>query len=293
MGQPATGGIAAGLYARIRDNRRQTKNFHEKLLLPRSAQKCAKQAPSPTISTHFHLVCRTRVISLRGSRRFFEVFRKERSFAADVIYLNKAQPKIMAPVTFWKGYLKLSLVTCPVAMTPAVSESEKVRFHTLNKKTGHRVQSRYIDAQTHEPVERDNQIKGYEVGADDYVTLEDSDLEAVALESTNTIDLQSFVPKDSIDWIWYDRPHYLLPDDPVGEEAFSVIRDAMTSSGLVAISRLVLYRRERAVMLEPHDRGIVLWTLRLRRRGARSRRLFRRDQRRQARPQAFRVWSRH
>ncbi|MGA3303994.1 MAG: Ku protein [Methylovirgula sp.] len=168
----------------------------------------------------------------------------------------------MAPVTFWKGYLKLSLVTCPVAMASAVSESEKVRFHTLNKKTGHRVQSRYIDSQTHEPVERDDQIKGYAVGADDYVTLEDSDLEAVALESTNTIDLQTFVPKDSIDWIWYDRPHYLLPDDPVGEEAFSVIRDAMVETGLVAISRLVLYRRERAVMLEPRDRGLVLWTLR-------------------------------
>ncbi|HEY1736989.1 MAG TPA: Ku protein [Methylovirgula sp.] len=168
----------------------------------------------------------------------------------------------MAPVTFWKGYLKLSLVTCPVAMTPAVSDKEKVRFHTLNKKTGNRVQSRYIDPQTHKAVERDDQIKGYEIGADEYVTLEDSDLEAVALESTSTIDLQTFVPKDSIDWIWYDTPHYLRPDDPVGEEAFSVIRDAMAETGLVAISRLVLYRRERAVLLEPRDRGLVLWTLR-------------------------------
>lgn len=168
----------------------------------------------------------------------------------------------MAPAAFWKGYLKLSLVTCPVAMTPAVSEREKVRFHTLNSKTGNRVQSQYIDSETQEAVDRDDQIKGYEVGADDYVTLEDSDLEAVALESTRTIDLESFVPKESIEWIWYDRPHYLVPDDPVGEEAFCVIRDAMEQTSMVAISRLVLYRRERAVMLEPRDRGIVLWTLR-------------------------------
>lgn len=168
----------------------------------------------------------------------------------------------MAAAAFWKGYLKLSLVTCPVAMTPAVSESEKVRFHTLNKATGHRIQSRYVDAETQEVVDRDDQVKGYEVGADEYVTLEDSELASVALESTRTIDLETFVPKDSIDWIWYDRPHYLIPDEPVGEEAFSVIREAMASSAMVAISRLVLYRRERAVLLEPRDRGLVLWTLR-------------------------------
>jgi DNA end-binding protein Ku len=168
----------------------------------------------------------------------------------------------MAPAAFWKGYLKLSLVTCPVAMTPAVSEREKVRFHTLNKATGNRIQSRYIDAETNAVVERDDQVKGYEVGDKDYVTLEDSDLAAVALESTRTIDLETFVPRAQIASIWYDRPHYLVPDDPVGEEAFSVIREAMASTNMVAIARLVLYRRERAVMLEPRERGIVLWTLR-------------------------------
>jgi DNA end-binding protein Ku len=92
--------------------------------------------------------------------------------------------------------------------------------------------------------------------------LEDDEIEAVGLESTRTIDIEMFVPRDSIDWIWYDKPHYLTPDDPVGEEAFSVIRDAMEATGQVGISRLVMYRRERAVMLEPRDRGIVLWTLR-------------------------------
>jgi len=168
----------------------------------------------------------------------------------------------MAPRSFWKGYLKLSLVTCPVAMTPATSESEKVRFHMLNRATGHRVHSRYVDAETGKPVEEEGEIKGYQNGPDNFVMLEDEEIEAVALESTRTIDIDMFAPHASIEWIWYDKPHYLVPDDPVGEEAFSVIRDAMAVTGMVGLSRLVLYRRERAVMLEPRDRGIVLWTLR-------------------------------
>jgi DNA end-binding protein Ku len=167
----------------------------------------------------------------------------------------------MAPRSFWKGYLKLSLVTCPVAMMPAITEGEKVRFHTLNRATGNRIQSRYVDAETGDPVDEGDEIKGYQSGPDEYVALEDEELDSVALESTRTIDIDMFVPRDSIGWIWYDRPHYLMPDDPVGEEAFSVIRDAMATTDTVGVSRLVLYRRERAVMLSPRDRGIVLWTL--------------------------------
>lgn len=168
----------------------------------------------------------------------------------------------MAPRSFWKGYLKLSLVTCPVAMTPATTENEKVRFHTLNRKTGNRVVSQYVDAVSGKAVDEDDEVKGYQRGEDDYVLLQDEELEAVALESTRTINIDMFVAADSIGWIWYDRPHYLTPDDAVGEEAFSVIRDAMESTGTVGISRLVMYRRERAVMLEPRGKGIVLWTLR-------------------------------
>ena len=137
----------------------------------------------------------------------------------------------MAPNTFWKGYLKLSLVTCPVAMMPATSDSEKVRFHTLNRATGHRVESRYVDAETGKPVADEDQVKGYQTGEDEYIMLEDEELEAVALESTRTIDIEMFVPDDAIGWIWYDRPHYLMPDDAVGEEAFAVIRDAMAATG--------------------------------------------------------------
>lgn len=168
----------------------------------------------------------------------------------------------MAPRSFWKGYLKLSLVTCPVAMTPAISQEDKVRFRTLNSKTGNPVVSRYVDGVTGKPVNEEDEVKGYPRGEDDYVMLEDDEIEAVALESTRTIDIETFVPRETIEWIWYDAPHFLVPNDTVGEEAFSVIREAMASTGTVGISRVVLYRRERAVMLEPRGKGIVLWTLR-------------------------------
>jgi DNA end-binding protein Ku len=168
----------------------------------------------------------------------------------------------MAPRSFWKGYLKLSLVTCPVSMTPATTESDKVRFHNLNQKTGNRLVSRYVDAVSGKPVDEDDEARGYEKGEGEYIVLEDEELDAVSLESTRTIDIEMFVPESSIGWIWYDKPHYLKPDDEVGEEAFSVIRDAMEATEMVGIARLVMYRRERAVMLQPRDRGIVLWTLR-------------------------------
>jgi DNA end-binding protein Ku len=168
----------------------------------------------------------------------------------------------MAPRPYWKGYLKLSLVTCPVAMTPATSESEKVRFHTLNKETGNRVVSQYIDSVTGKPVKDENEAKGYARGENDYVILTDDDLDAVALDTVKTIDIDKFVPADSIEWVYLEKPHYLMPDDPVGREAFAVIRDAMKADKVVGVSKLVIGRRERAIILEPRDEGIVLWTLR-------------------------------
>ena len=163
---------------------------------------------------------------------------------------------------FWKGYLKLSLVTCAVTLMPATSEVERIRFHTLNRKTGNRVQSRYVDAVSNKPVDDDDQVKGYQKSADDYVMLEDDEIDAVALDTTHTIDIETFVKSDAIPWVFYDKPHFLAPDDEMGAEAFAVIREAMKASKVVGIARVVLYRRERAVMLEARDRGIVLWTLR-------------------------------
>lgn len=164
--------------------------------------------------------------------------------------------------SFWKGYLKLSLVTCPVAMTPATTENEKIRFHILNRKTGNRVVSRYVDSASGAAVEDEDLAKGYPKAEDDFVLLEDEELESVALESTRTIDIEQFAPAASIDPIWCDKAHYLRPDDAVGEEAFAVIREAMKATATVGLSRLVLYRRERPVMLKPRDNGIIVWTLR-------------------------------
>lgn len=168
----------------------------------------------------------------------------------------------MAVRPYWKGYLKLSLVTCPVEMMPATSDSEKVRFHTLNRETENRVVSHFVDAVTGEEVKEDDEVMGYQRGEKEYVVIEDEELETVALESTRTIDISTFTPRDSLEWIWLDTPYYLSPSEPVGQEAFSVIRDAMEAQKMVGISRLVISRRERAVMLEPRGKGIVLWTLR-------------------------------
>ena len=168
----------------------------------------------------------------------------------------------MAPRSFWKGYLKLSLVTCPVTMEPARTAGETLRFHTVNRETGNRVESRYVNSVTGKPVAEEEQAKGYEIEDDRFVILEDEELEAVGLEGTRTIDIERFVPREDVAWIWLDRPHLLKPGDKVGEEAFAVIREAMVATGTAAVSRLVLYQREHAVALMPRGRGIVLWTLR-------------------------------
>jgi DNA end-binding protein Ku len=168
----------------------------------------------------------------------------------------------VAPRVFWKGYLKLSLVTCRVTMTPAISEGSKVKFHNINRETHNRVLSQYVDAETGAVVDDEDQVKGYPKSEDEYVLFEDEEIEDVGLESTRTIDIETFVPADSIGWIWYDRPHYLAPDDEVSAEAFSVIREAMAKTGTGGIARLVMYRRERAVFLLPKDKGIIVWTLR-------------------------------
>ena len=135
---------------------------------------------------------------------------------------------------YWKGYLKLSLVTCPVAMSPATSESEKVRFHTLNEKTGNRVVSQYVDSVTGKPVSGEQEAKGYERGENDYVILTDEDLESVELDTVRTIDIEKFVPRDSIDWVYLDTPFYLTVNEKIGDEAFAVIREAMKAQDMVS-----------------------------------------------------------
>jgi len=163
---------------------------------------------------------------------------------------------------YWKGYLKLSLVTCAVTLSPATTEGSRVRFHTLNRKTNDRIYTRYVDAESGRTVDEDDQVKAYEKGEGEFVILEDDELDAVKLDSVRTIAIDEFVEADSIEWTYYDSPYFVVPADDVGEEAFTVIREAMAESDVVGISRLVLSNRERAVMLQPWDKGIVLWTLR-------------------------------
>ena len=167
----------------------------------------------------------------------------------------------MAPRSNWKGYIKLSLVSAAVAIYPATSSSEKVRFNTLNRQTGNRLKRQMVDSVSGDIVESDEQVKGFAVGKDEYVIVEDDELSNIAIESSKTIDIESFVPKDSIDDRYRDAPYYIAPEDKVGQEAFAVIRDAMKKKKMVGIARIVMARRERIMMLEPFGKGLMGTTL--------------------------------
>jgi DNA end-binding protein Ku len=166
------------------------------------------------------------------------------------------------PRSSWKGYLKLSLVSCAVALYNSTSASERVSFNTLNRNTGNRLKQNLVDSVSGEPVDTADRVKGYQVSKGQYVIVEDSDLEALKIESTKTIDIETFVPQSEVDQIYLDSPYYLAPDDKVAEEAFAVIRDAMTRKKMVGIGRIVLARRERMLMLQPRDKGMLATTLR-------------------------------
>lgn len=168
----------------------------------------------------------------------------------------------MAPRPAWKGYLKLSLVTCAVELTNVVTHSEKVSFRVLNRKTGNTVKRIYVDAETGDPVEDDNEIKGYEVDSGEYVHVEEDEIAAVRVESSDMMSLDGFVDKASIEQIYLDTPYYVAPADKVSEDAFAVIRDAMAAKKKAGLARIVLYRRERPVVIEPLGKGMVLTTLR-------------------------------
>jgi DNA end-binding protein Ku len=163
----------------------------------------------------------------------------------------------MAPRSNWKGYLKLSLVSASIAIYPATSYSEKVSFNRLNRQTGNRIKLQNIDSVTGDVVERENIVKGYQVGKDQYVQVEDDELAELAIDSTHTVEIEKFVPKASIDDRYRATPYYLAPEDKVGMEAFAVIRDAMKKKNMVGIGRVVMARLERVMMLEPFGKGIM------------------------------------
>jgi DNA end-binding protein Ku len=168
----------------------------------------------------------------------------------------------LAPRAYWKGFLKLSLVSCPIALFPATSERDKISFHQLNKKTGHRIHYLKVDAETGDEVGQDDIVKGYETDKNKYVELEPEELEAVALDSTRTIDIDQFVPSKEIDEIYLRDPYFIVPDGKVGQQAFAVIREAIRREGMVALGRVVFTNREHVIALEPRGKGLMGVTLR-------------------------------
>ena len=166
------------------------------------------------------------------------------------------------PRPYWKGYLKLSLVSCPINLYTATSSGERVAFRQINKQTGNRLRQQLVDERTGNPVEAADKGRGYEVEKGFFLRVEDEELDAIAVESTHTIDIDCFVPKSEIDERYVDSPYYLVPGDKVGLEAFAVIRDAMRTKGMVGLGRAVLSKRERVVMLQPWGKGLLSTTLR-------------------------------
>src|ERR1700750_372262 len=168
----------------------------------------------------------------------------------------------MAPRANWKGFFRLSLVTCPVALFPATSDSEKISFNQINRNTGHRIKYMKVDADTGEEVSSDDIMKGYKVDTDTYIEISKDELDNIALESTRTIEIDQFVPKSEIDELYLVRPYYIVPDGKVGHDAYAVIRETIRSLDKVALARVVLTNREHVIALEARDNGLMGMLLR-------------------------------
>ncbi len=168
----------------------------------------------------------------------------------------------MAPRPNWKGYLKLSLVSCSVALYPATSTSQRVRFNIINRHTGNRIRNDIVDAETGDPVEPEDRVKGFQYEKGQYVLVEDEELDNVALESTHTIEIEQFVPMSEVDRIYLDESFYIVPQDEMAQEAFAVIREAMRKDDLVGLARVVIYRREHLLLLAPRGKGMMATALR-------------------------------
>ena len=163
----------------------------------------------------------------------------------------------MAPRAYWKGFLRLSLVSCPIQLFPATSEREKISFNQINKETGNRIRYRKVDEDTGEEVRPDEIVKGYQVDKGHYVEINDEEIDAIALESTRTIEIDEFVPRTEIDDLYLIRPYYIAPDGKVGQDAFAVIRDVIRQMNMVAIGRVVLTSREHVIALEARGKGLM------------------------------------
>jgi DNA end-binding protein Ku len=164
--------------------------------------------------------------------------------------------------TYWKGYLRLSLVTCPIELFPATSQSEKTHFHQINTQTGHRLRQQMVDEETGKVVDKEHKGRGYELSKGRYLEIGENELQAIEIESKHTVDIDSFVPRGEIDKRYLDRPYYITPDGKMAAEAFVVIRDAMNDKERVGLARTVMASREHIIALEPLGKGILGTTLR-------------------------------
>jgi DNA end-binding protein Ku len=163
---------------------------------------------------------------------------------------------------YWKGYLKLALVSCPIALHAACSTADRIAFRQINKATGHRLRQQLVDEETRQPVAPEQKGRGYEIAKGQYLVVEDEELEGIEIESTHIIEIDTFVPRQEIDQRFFDTPYYITPNEPVAQEAFAVIREAMRHKSMVALGRLVLTKRERVIALEPYGKGLLGTTLR-------------------------------
>ncbi len=167
---------------------------------------------------------------------------------------------MVAPRANWKGFIKFGEVACPVALYTAASSSERIAFNTLNRKTGNRVKREFVDSETGDPVERDDQVKGYEVENGQYIVLEPDEVAAAVPDSDKTLKIDAFIPCNEIDGVYFDKPYYLAPDK-MGTDAFVLLRDGMKKAKVAAIARTVLFRRVRTVLIRPHGKGLIATTL--------------------------------
>jgi len=167
----------------------------------------------------------------------------------------------LAPRAVWKGTLKIAEVVCPVAMYTAASTSRRISLHLVNRKTGHRLRRIYADSKTDKPVDKDDQVKGYETSEGKYVILEPEEIAAAVPESDKTLKVDSFIACSRIELSYFDKPYYLLPSDDVGEETFILIREALRKRKAAAIAHAVLFRRVRPVLIRAHRKGLIATTL--------------------------------
>ncbi|CUX67389.1 conserved hypothetical protein; putative Ku protein [Agrobacterium tumefaciens str. Kerr 14] len=161
----------------------------------------------------------------------------------------------------WKGHLKIGELSCAVGLYTAASTSERISFHMINESTGNRLKREFIDSETEEVVERDQQVKGFETGNGDYIMIDPDEVAAVVPDSDKMLEAEAFIPCGGIDDVYFDKPYYLVPVDEADQDTFTSIRDALSKTSATAIARTVLFRRMRTVLIRAHGKGMIATTL--------------------------------